>query len=543
MDTSLHASPVMPSPPDPRDLEDLAARIADDAAVDWRLLARLDARAADTGAGLHELSGLAQAFRAVQVRAPLRESRSVLFRFAGLDVLEKLGEGAQGEVWRAHDPLLDQQVALKLRRLDSPVLAHQFLREGRQLARVRHANVVGVYGAAVEQGRAGLWMELVRGESLQALVAAQGPLPADEVIGVGLSLCRALTAVHRDGLVHGDIKAGNVLRDDSGRIVLTDFGAARDWREARGDVVVSGTLAYLAPEVLAGGAATPASDLYSLGVLLFFLASGRLPLETDDAEALLQGLRDGRRQRLPALAPHLPPRLLRLIERTLDLDPARRPAGAQALADALGDLAAPRGRRVLHLGMAAVGLAFAACVLGAFALWRAPIASLAGVEAHLHRLGPAAGAALLSGDRVAVGDRLALSLGSTEALWAYLYNDDGSGSAAQLFPIDAAHGNPVAAGTPRWLPGEGLSWQIDRAAVQEEFLLVLSPQPLPALESLGAAWQRPREPAAPSRGALRLAGAPETLTLRSAQLREVLALAQREPGVRVWHWQLRAAAP
>ncbi len=149
MDTSLHAGPEMPSPPDPRDLEDLAARIADDAAVDWRLLARLDARAADTGAGLHELSGLAQAFRAVQVRAPLRESRRVLFRFAGLDVLEKLGEGAQGEVWRAHDPLLDQQVALKLRRLDSPVLAHQFLREGRKLARVRHANVVGVYGAAV----------------------------------------------------------------------------------------------------------------------------------------------------------------------------------------------------------------------------------------------------------------------------------------------------------------------------------------------------------------------------------------------------------
>ncbi len=142
-------------------------------------------------------------------------------------------------------------------------------------------------------------MELVRGESLQALVAAQGPLPADEVIGVGLSLCRALTAVHRDGLVHGDIKAGNVLRDDSGRIVLTDFGAARDWREARCDVVVSGTLAYLAPEVLAGGAATPASDLYSLGVLLFFLASGRLPLEIDDAETLLQGLRDGRRRRLP----------------------------------------------------------------------------------------------------------------------------------------------------------------------------------------------------------------------------------------------------
>lgn len=537
-DTSPASRGAMTSPPDPRELEDLAARIADDEAVDWRLLARLDARAADSGAGLHELNDLAQAFRTVQLHPVPTDRRAIQFRFAGLEVLEKLGEGTQGEVWRARDPMLDQQVALKLRKLDSGVLAHQFLREGRQLARVRHANVVSVYGAAIENGRAGLWMELLRGESLHALVREQGALPADEVIGIGLSLCRALTAVHRDGLVHGDIKAGNVLRDDAGRIVLTDFGAARDWRSARDQVVVSGTLAYLAPEVLTGADATPSSDLYALGVLLFYLASGRLPVEADNIETLLRRLHEAKRPRLRELAPQVPSRLAALIERALALDPAKRPASAVAFAQALAQLAAPRGWAT-RFGALALGLAFTACVLGAFALWRSSGAPLTNVDASLQRLRTGANEALVSGSPVALGDRLALRLSSSQALWVYVFDDDGSGSTAVLFPLDAAHANPVAASEERWLPGAGLSWQIDRASAQEEFLVLASPRPLTAIENYAAELQRPQLPGV-VRGAMTLAAAPETGELHSAGLRKLIAAARLQPGVREWHWQLPA---
>jgi len=527
----------MTTPPSQRELEDVAARIADDEAIDWRLLARLDARSHDAGAGLHELADLAQAFRSVQIHPLTPESQSLQFRFAGLEVLEKLGEGSQGEVWRARDPLLDQQVALKLRKLDSGVLAHQFLREGRQLARVRHANVVSVYGAAIENGRAGLWMELVRGESLHQLLRGHGPLPPDEVIGIGLSLSRALIAVHRDGLVHGDIKAANVLRDDAGRIVLTDFGAARDWRDSGGEMVVSGTLAYLAPEVLEGGAATPVSDLYALGVLLYYLCSGRLPAEAPDIPGMLARLHAGERPRLRDLCPQVPARFAALIDRALSLDPARRPASAHAFAQALADLADPP-RRINGFTALALGLGLAACAAGGLALWQQRSAGLANVEASLQRMGSGATEALSNGSAVGVGDRLALRLSTTQPLWVYVFDDDGTGTAALLFPLDAKATNPVLPGHEVWLPGNGLSWQVDRAAEMEEFLVLVSSHPLPKIEQFVADWARPHAPAGVTRGALTLAAAPQTGELRSSQLRAAMLAAASEADVREWHWQL-----
>jgi hypothetical protein len=530
----------MTTPPSQRELEDVAARIADDEAIDWRLLARLDARSHDAGAGLHELADLAQAFRSVQIHALAPESQSLQFRFAGLEVLEKLGEGSQGEVWRARDPLLDQQVALKLRKLDSGVLAHQFLREGRQLARVRHANVVSVYGAAIENGRAGLWMELVRGESLHQLLRGNGPLPPDEVIGIGLSLSRALVAVHRDGLVHGDIKAANVLRDDAGRIVLTDFGAARDWRDSGGEMVVSGTLAYLAPEVLEGGAATPSSDLYALGVLLYYLCCGQLPVEAPDIPALLTRLHTGTRPRLRDVCTHVPARFAKLIESALALDPSRRPASAQAFAQALADLADPP-RRVGGLTALALGLALLACSAGGVALWQQRSPALANVEASLQRLGESAPQTLIDGSSVSMGDRLALSLNTSQPLWVYVFDDDGSGTAALLFPLDAQVANPVQPGQEVWLPGRGLSWQVDRSAAMDEFLVVAAPRPLLKIEQLAAEWVRPQASAGVARGMLTLATAPQAAELRSSQLREALLAAAAESEVRVWHWQLASA--
>src|SRR5689334_5831862 len=162
------------------ELERLAAGIADDERVDWRLLARLSERDAKTGGGLVELSHLARAFRQADLApAAPRASRG---KFDKLEILEPLGAGAQGEVFRAYDPMLDSEVALKLKRADTDALNHRFLEEARRLAKIRHGNVLSVFGAAVEDGRAGIWTELVRGQSLADRLALAGRLDHEEAV-------------------------------------------------------------------------------------------------------------------------------------------------------------------------------------------------------------------------------------------------------------------------------------------------------------------------------------------------------------------------
>src|SRR6185436_15672472 len=113
-----------------------------------------------------------------------------------LEILEPLGAGAQGEVFRAYDPMLDAEVALKLKRADTDALNHRFLEEARSLAKIRHGNVLSVFGAAVEDGRAGIWTELVRGQSLAERLAAAGRLEPGEAVEIALQLATALGAVH-----------------------------------------------------------------------------------------------------------------------------------------------------------------------------------------------------------------------------------------------------------------------------------------------------------------------------------------------------------
>src|SRR4029077_3080841 len=123
--------------------------------------------------------------------------------------------------------------------------------EGRLLARVRHPNVVTVYGVAAHEQRVGLWMELVRGATLEQQLGAHGPLSAREAALIGIDLCRALAAIHAAGLIHRDVKAQNVMREDGGSIVLMDLGTSReaDGRLTRSVPELAGTPLYLAPEI------------------------------------------------------------------------------------------------------------------------------------------------------------------------------------------------------------------------------------------------------------------------------------------------------
>ena len=206
--------------------------------------------------------------------------------------------------------------------------------------------MVRVFGAERIGDEVGLSMELVEGRTLDAIVRERGPLSASEAAVIGLDLCRALAAVHGAGLLHGDIKAHNVMRADGGRTMLMDFGAGRALNVVPatpgGDF--AGTPVYLAPEVFAGANRAPASDIYSLGVLLYFLVTGSYPLDGGTGTEIRR-LHDQGTSRRPLrdVRPDLPDAFIRAVERALAEDPRQRFGAAGTLESALGNtIADPR---------------------------------------------------------------------------------------------------------------------------------------------------------------------------------------------------------
>lgn len=504
-------------------LENLAARIADDEPVDW-LKATGTLNASDDSAlqGLRELEQVVNGFRHVQIAEGRATPSSSRFQFGGLTVVEPLGSGSQGDVWRAYDPLLDLQVALKLRKIDSGTLAHQFLEEARRLARVRQANIVSVYGAAVHDGRAGLWMELIRGTSFAELLAQQGPFPTSEVRAIGLDLCHALAAVHRHGLIHGDVKLENVMREISGRTVLMDFGASSDVDRAP-SAVISGSPNYLAPEVLDGQTPSVASDIYALGVLLFWLLTGEYP-KTENPIAAMRKVR-----------PDAPKPLVDAIGIAICADPARRHASALAFVAALSK---PPARAFGGWRGIAVGAAVAAVVvIGVGVGLNNRAASAWQTELSFHR-----GDMLLAdGANIALGDRLSLAFRSNATSYVYVFDDDGSGEAGVLFPLpDVEPNNPLSANTSYQLPGKSgsqtLSWQVSSNAQREQFVVVAADNPQPQLDAAIAVWRHAAKTDT-SRGALNLAPAAAQAEISSAALRtELDKLAAGDPHIRQWHY-------
>lgn len=314
---------------------------------------------------------------------PALHSVGGMLQWGHLLLLERIGEGTFGEVYRARDLWLDCEVALKLLRTssDGNIPAAGLLDEPRRLALVRHPNVVRVYGADMHDGRVGLWMEFVRGRTLGTMLAEHGPWSANEAAVVGQEVCRALAAVHGAGLVHGDVKAQNVMRESGGRFVLMDFGAGRFSDRHPAVTRAAGTPLYLAPEVLQGGQATVQSDLYALGVLLYLLVTGSYPVQGASMEQLIAAHIGGQRRNLRDARPDLPDSFVEAVERALEPDPGRRfaTAGDMLAVFTRGDFrhTAAHGSPATHavsprVRRWTVALAAAACMLavvGAFAYW------------------------------------------------------------------------------------------------------------------------------------------------------------------------------
>ena len=209
--------------------------------------------------------------------------------------------------------------------------------EGRLLARVRHPHVITVYGAEPRDGSVGIWMEFIRGRTLHQIVEQQGPLGAREATGVGTDLCRALSAVHGAGLLHRDVTAQNVMREDGGRVVLMDFGAGHERHDTspRSGKDVTGTPLYMAPELFAGEPADVRTDIYALGVLMFHLVTGSFPVVGRSLADLGAAHRAGPRTRLRDLRADLPAPFVRAVETAVAADPADRFQTAGALEAAL----------------------------------------------------------------------------------------------------------------------------------------------------------------------------------------------------------------
>ncbi len=252
------------------------------------------------------------------------------------ELSSRIAVGGMGEVWKASDSIIGRTVAIKILKdeyMGDPGFLERFRAEARHAALVNHEGIANVFDYGEEQGSAYIVMELVPGEPLSTIIEREGRLPANRVLGIVAQTATALQAAHDAGLVHRDIKPGNLLITPEGRVKITDFGIARiaDQVPLTATGQVMGTVQYLAPEQASGHTATASTDVYSLGIVAYECLAGRRPFtgESQVAIAMAQ-INDSP----PALPTDIAEPVRQLVLACLAKDPQGRPASASKLAQA-----------------------------------------------------------------------------------------------------------------------------------------------------------------------------------------------------------------
>ncbi|MDH3627451.1 MAG: protein kinase [Acidobacteriota bacterium] len=253
-------------------------------------------------------------------------------------IVGMIGKGGMGEVYRADDLVLGQPVALKFlpEKLEhDQARLHRFLGEIRIARQVAHSNVCRVYDVGEIEGRHFLSMEFVDGDDLSTLLRRVGRLPEERGTEIARQLCAGLAAAHDQGILHRDLKPANVMIDGRGRVKITDFGLAGYADTIEGTEIRAGTPTYMAPEQLSGKQVSVRSDLYSLGLVLYEVFTGRKAFEGKSPAEILKLQEETTPTAPSSLVDHMNPVVEQVVQRCLERDPTRRPASALSVAAAL----------------------------------------------------------------------------------------------------------------------------------------------------------------------------------------------------------------
>jgi serine/threonine protein kinase/tetratricopeptide (TPR) repeat protein len=262
------------------------------------------------------------------------------------EILEQLGEGGMGAVYKARDTAVDRRIALKLIRRElagNPAILQRFKQELVLARQVTHRNVIRIYDLGEADGLQFITMEYVEGQDLRSLLRQQGKLPVAESVAITEQILAGLQAAHLEGVIHRDLKPGNIMRDQQGRIVVMDFGLARtldgDGMTQTGMMV--GTMEYMSPEQAQAQPVDVRSDLYTVGLILYEMLSGNTPFKADSALASLLKRTQERAVPVSDVERSVPPALSAIVSKCLERDPAERYQTTQEL---LNDLALSQGR-------------------------------------------------------------------------------------------------------------------------------------------------------------------------------------------------------